>query len=254
MEHIKNLYNNRLSLLGAKPGVGKIDLAVNLTLELALKNNKSVLFFAFDGPSTYYTKIFLSCMLNINFQSIEKYIEPVKGSRYHNITKVDKDSYFKILETLYKSEIYMYNREFLLNDILDYIKGFKEETNIDFIVIDNLEILNKMYNCKNEDDIEILLQKLEKLSYEENIPILILTSLNYKKEFIKLNLLDNFKYSENILKYFNIITLLDADYITSKKNIYKDLYIFKDNKIEKINIKHNRETRKMQVVELEVEY
>ena len=42
MEKIKDLYNSRLSLLGAKPGVGKVDLVINLIQELAIKNNKSI--------------------------------------------------------------------------------------------------------------------------------------------------------------------------------------------------------------------
>lgn len=252
MESIKNLYNNGLSLLGAKPGIGKIDLAINLTLELALNSNKSILFLGFDGSFSWYTKIFLSSMLGVNYRNIEKYLEPLKASRDFNIIKIDKDKYFKVLDTLVKSEIYLETKDnYAVIDILDYIKFFKSEHNLDLIIIDNLEILNKMYNCKNEDDIEILLQKLEKLSYEENIPILILTSLDYKRTFFKFNLLDNFKYSLNILKYFNVITLLDTDYITSKKNVYKDLYIIKDNKTNKITIEHNRETRKMRVVDIE---
>ena len=148
----------------------------------------------------------------------------------------------------------MHNKtSYFPNGILDYIKYFKCEYNLDLIVIDNLEILNNIYGCKNEEDLEILIQKLEKLSFEENVPILILTSLDYKKSFIKINLLDNFKYSEHILKYFNVISLLDSDYITSKKIVYKELYILKDNKVDKLNIKHNRETKQMEVVEIEIE-
>lgn len=253
MEKIKDLYNTRLSLLGAKIGIGKIDLAINLIEELAIKNNRTILFFAFDGPSNWYTRIFLSSMLNIDFGSIEKYIEPLKGSRYHNITKINQEAYFKALESLYKSGIYMYNREFFTNGILEFIKDFKTENNLDLIVIDNLEILIKMYNCQNEENIEELLKKLEKLSYAENVPILILTSLDYKKEFIKLNLLDSFKYTQNILKYFNVISILEASYLTSKTVVYKDLYILKDNEIKKLNIEHNRETKKMHIVEIETE-
>lgn len=253
MEKIKDLYNTRLSLLGAKIGIGKIDLAINLIEELAIKNNRTILFFAFDGPSNWYTRIFLSSMLNVDFGSIEKYIEPLKRSRYHNITKVNQEAYFKALENLYKSGIYMYNREFFPNGIIEFIKDIKTENNLDLIVIDNLEILIKMYNCQNEEDIEELLKKLEKLSYEENVPILILTSLDYKKESIKLNLLDSFKYTQNILKYFNIISILDASYLTSKTVVYKDLYILKYNEIKKLNIEHNRETKKMHIVEIETE-
>ncbi len=254
MEKIKNLYNSRLSLLGAKPGVGKVDFAINLIQELAIKNNKSILFFGFDGPANWYIETFLASMLNVNYRYLEKYVEPLKVSRDYNIAKIKEDEYFKALEKLYKSEIYMHNKtSYFPNGILDYIKYFKSEYNLDLIVIDNLEILNNMYGCENEEDLEILIQKLEKFSFEQNVPILILTSLDYKKSFIKINLLDNFKYSENILKYFNVISLLDSDYITSKKIVYKELYIIKDNKVDKLNIKHNRETKQTEVVEIEIE-
>ena len=47
--------------------------------------------------------------------------------------------------------------------------------------------------------------------------------------------------------------MLDSDYITSKKIVYKELYIIKDNKVDKLNIKHNRETKQTEVVEIEIE-
>jgi len=146
-----------LIILGARPGMGKSMLALNVALELASKS-KNVLYFTNEERSNI--SFSLSCLTRILLRNIDCY--EITGKEFLKIQEAKK--YLKSMPLMFASDdmIHCAQKE---NDSLDLV-----------IILDCLQEITSRNSLLN------IMTRLKELSIELNVPIIITSKLSRKPE------------------------------------------------------------------------
>lgn len=162
------LHNQELTIIGARPGVGKTTLALQLAENIA-KKDKNVLFISLEMSDN---------------QLIQKMIARegnVKSYRMRRGTLEDKD-WEKIANTVGKLSELKFNTNSKIRNIqgLEVLaRKLKNQNKLDLLIIDYIQLLRnkEKFNCR-EQEVADISRRLKLLSLELDIPIIALCQLN----------------------------------------------------------------------------
>lgn len=162
------LHNQELTIIGARPGVGKTTLALQLAENIA-KKDKNVLFISLEMSDN---------------QLIQKMIARegnVKSYRMRRGTLEDTD-WEKIANTVGKLSELKFNTNSKVRNIqgLEVLaRKLKNQDKLDLLIIDYIQLLRnkEKFNCR-EQEVADISRRLKLLSLELDIPIIALCQLN----------------------------------------------------------------------------
>lgn len=167
------LQDGDLMILGARPSVGKTAFAVQLALEVALRNKDSkahVAVFSLEMPARQLMGRMTSSLSMVGYNKIKK------GT---NIT----DEYNRINEsasTLKRLNIHTNdNGSITMPEIYRICRNLKKDDKLDFIVIDYLQLINSTSKSDNrQQEVSKMSRQLKQLAREMEVPILALSQLS----------------------------------------------------------------------------
>lgn len=162
------LHNQELTIIGARPGVGKTTLALQIA-EYISQKTKEVLFISLEMSDQQL------------IQKMISNIGKVKGYRMKSGTLEDSD-WAKICEASNKLSKLKFNINANVRTIQQIeilAKKLKYSNKLDLLIIDYIQLLKseEKYNIR-EQEVADISRRLKLLSLEINIPIIALCQLN----------------------------------------------------------------------------
>ena len=162
------LHNQELTIIGARPGVGKTTLALQLAENIA-KKNKNVLFISLEMSDN---------------QLIQKMIARegnVQSYRMRRGTLEDSD-WEKIANTVEELSKLKFNTNSNIRNIQELevlARKLKNKDKLDLLIIDYIQLLrNKEKFSSREQEVADISRRLKLLGLELDIPIIALCQLN----------------------------------------------------------------------------
>ena len=165
---ICGLHGGELSILGARPAVGKTTLALQIALNIA-KRGKNVVFISLEMSDV---------------QLIFKIISQISGVKLYDMRRGQllDEHWKKIGEASTQIQdlpLKIISSTNSLPEIVNIIRRMKNQGKLDFVVIDYLQLIrnNSKYNSR-EQEVADISRTLKLLTLELNIPIMALCQLN----------------------------------------------------------------------------
>lgn len=159
---IKGLNKYNLIVIGSRPAMGKTSFALNVAVNVAVKQEKTVAIFSLENSAIECVNRILSIEAMVNTEKIRD-------------NKFDENEANKIKNAkneLENKSIYIDDTPAMsLNDIREKCIKLKQEKNIELIIIDYLQLIS--YIDKRNACLE-----LKKLSQKLDIPIMVISQLN----------------------------------------------------------------------------
>lgn len=165
---ICGLHGGELTILGARPAVGKTTLALQIALNIA-KRGKKVAFISLEMSDT---------------QLIFKIISQISQVKLYDMRRglLQEEHWKKIGEAstqIQNLPLKIISNTNSLSDIVNIVRRMKNQDNLDFLVIDYLQLIRNSgkYNSR-EQEVADISRTLKLLTLELNIPIMALCQLN----------------------------------------------------------------------------
>ena len=261
LDKLVNVDKPQLILLGARPGMGKSTLALNLGTNIALHQNIPVLFFSLEEnylnsnmKELNYDELMkksddlpFSCLTEKIISSEEMirkdYFMRIRNS-YSCAEKeldIDKNEFKQKVNSginkIKKSKFFIKDKApITIDEILLTIEEYVKCERVKFVIIDYLQLIqydkSKLMSRDNET-IDII-KKLKEISKKLKITILVTSQLSHDTEYRTNHrpILSDIRNNEIKLKIFDIILFLYRDEYynpdTEMKNI-AELYVEKNN-------------------------
>lgn len=237
----ESVLDNKLSVIASRPMCGKMNMLLYILEEFGINQKKRINLFNLDANNTWYTINLISLLSELSKEEIHYCFYPCnkesKGKQ-----GIDRDKFVDTIETLRKSNIYMCDFNFILDentDIIDYI--LEEEIELkpgDFIIINSFDELVQ----KSKYPIEEILLKLYYCAKYEVCHIIILSNVKREAEERKRPKLTDINFYHDLKDFVDNFILSwkefpDKEEITYKisnreeYSTYKFKYNFFNNKI-----------------------
>lgn len=261
LDNVINLNEGELTVIAARPAMGKTTFALNIINNIVFKQNIPTLLFSLESSKDFiidkmidasyvaFKKEYMDSkekiidkMLSINSKIDAKKIERTKMNNNKIkimgdlLTSKEQEQLDIYLKKLYNSKLFISDITYTIDNICKTSREFKTKKNIKIIVIDYLQLIefDKEGLLNREDEILEILRKLEALAKELNIPIVITSQLPQKLELRenKRPIISDFGESkEGILKYNDKILFLyrDSYYDCSKASNTTEVIVAKNN-------------------------
>ena len=162
------LHNQELTIIGARPGVGKTTLALQLAENIA-KKGKNVLFLSLEMSDTQIIQKMIARIGN------------VQSYRMRRGTLEDSD-WERIANTAEELSKLKFNTNSNIRNIQELevlARKLKNKDKLDLLIIDYIQLLrNKEKFSSREQEVADISRRLKLLSLELDIPIIALCQLN----------------------------------------------------------------------------
>lgn len=171
------LHNEELTIVAARPGIGKTQFALAMAKNIA-KNRNNVLLFSREMGDTVLGNRFLS-----NLTGIEGHrIRTARNLTDREIEKLEEEVR-KINEIKNTSNIILNTTAATIQEIRSIVRELTYQEKIDLVIVDYIGLVTVM-NEKSErkSELEYISRQFKLMSIEYNIPILVLSQLNRNSE------------------------------------------------------------------------
>ena len=165
---ICGLHNQELTIIGARPGVGKTTLALQIVEKIAT-NGKNVLFISLEMSETQLLQKMIARDGNIN--SYKMKMGTLEDEDFTTITEV--------ASKLSQMPISINTKIRNVQQIELQCRKLKNKDKLDLVVIDYIQLLksNEKFNIR-EQEVADISRRLKLLSLELDVPIIALCQLN----------------------------------------------------------------------------
>lgn len=205
---IYGLGSGQLILIGARPGMGKTSLALNISQNVAA--HKPVLFYSFEMLAIDLTHRVLSAMANVESWKIK-------------FGKMDDDERLRVDKAIEKYKLFkLYFADRLnLDKMVNSIKSFHIREPIGLVVVDYLQLV--LSETKERRDLEVgnISRTLKNIALDLKIPVLALSQLNRALEYRqnKCPMLADLKESGSIEQDSDIVMFIHQEEGEKNTNI-----------------------------------
>lgn len=157
-----------LTLVGARPGMGKTAFAINMAIHNAIERKKTIAYFSLELERDQLVQRMLAQMSGIDLKKLKQGI--LKDEDWKYLTKATED--------IFKTNIFIDDSAVLtIDEIKETVKKLKkEQCCLDLVIIDYFQLMERHTN----DFIELV-----DLAKECNCQIVILSQLNKDLEYRK---------------------------------------------------------------------
>jgi replicative DNA helicase len=155
-----------ITVIGARPGMGKTSLFANIIADAAVRNNVPTVIFDLENSKRLYVCRLAAVIENSQFHEI-----------YKNKQKVNPET----IDLLKAAPVYIDDHNYSISELIYRIRRIKQEKGVELVLIDNLQmIMPGKENERNyrERQIGIIIQELKKAARELNIAIIISSQLS----------------------------------------------------------------------------
>lgn len=161
------LYPGELVVIGARPGMGKTQLATNIALEISKAS--AVLYFSFDLTPELLTLRILSALTAI----------PVARLLKNELTPKERKSLETISGNLLERDMAISDSAYDSMDAMrNQIAHYKNRSDIRLVVIDYLHLMNlKGFRENRHQEISYICRELKNIAKAESICIVLLSQL-----------------------------------------------------------------------------
>lgn len=159
-----------LIVIGARPGMGKSAYAMELA-KCGAKHNHPTLVFSLEMANIQLHTRLVANELEINAHALRK----------HQLSEQDWSKIFNSNE-IENMPLYYEDNTFDLNGIISKSRIAKKELEIEFIIIDYLQLIEAKGKAEGNEKISFISRRLKMLAKELNVPIVVLSQLSRKVE------------------------------------------------------------------------
>ncbi len=201
-----------LIILAARPSMGKTALALQLTLNAAMKGQKPVAFFSLEMNSVQLVMRMLSSLTRINLKNL-------------SAMKQSMDTIVKGMSRLSPLPIYFDDAPSLsIMEMRSKCRRLKAEHNIELVVVDYLQLIQSVKAESREREISIISSTLKQIARELEIPVLALAQLNRSVETRsgkdKVPLLSDLRESGSIEQDADVVMFINRpEYYETKEEV-----------------------------------
>lgn len=230
------LQEGDLIILAARPSVGKTAFALNLAMNIILRN-KSVVFFSLEMPAEQLMQRMLSAISNVNNY---RFKEP------SSLTKDEKEKILVAYDRIKDKKLFIDDSGSIkLNEIIWKSKKLKEKEQLDLIIIDYMQLIPiDTYGSGNrQQEVSKISRSLKQLARELNVPIISLSQLNRRVEEreSKKPMMSDLRESGSIEQDADIIAFLYRDdYYNKHDKENEEKYSNKHQHLTELNIAKHR--------------
>ncbi|MDO5015217.1 MAG: replicative DNA helicase [Clostridia bacterium] len=164
---LTGLNKSDLIVVGARPAMGKTSFALNIAKNVALKENKKVLFFSLEMSKEQLAERVLST---------EAQIDSFKF-RTGNFNDSDWVGISKTAEKLLSAPLFFDDTsEITIGEMKSKVRALKD---VDLVVIDYIQLMKSARRIDNRvQEVSEITRSLKIMAKELNIPVLVLAQLN----------------------------------------------------------------------------
>jgi replicative DNA helicase len=164
------LHKGNLIVIGARAGVGKTAMALNIINNVVVKNNKKVIFFSLEMPKEEIMHRLYSINTQIDGMAL----------RTGNLKSGDFQKIKNAKETYDKSNLYIDdNSSLTVKKMLLKARKFQRKNGLDLIVIDYLQFIRPNIKGGNRFlEVGEIARELKQMARQLNIPVVVLAQLN----------------------------------------------------------------------------
>jgi replicative DNA helicase len=161
-----------LSIIAARPSVGKTAFALNLAANAALLGDRKVAFFSLEMPSDQLSLRLLASEAKLDWRKLTQ----------GQLGRYEWDKIASHAERISKAQIWL-DDNFVLTpvELRSKCRKIQRETGLDLVVIDYLQLMHAPSDRKGqsrEQEIATISRSLKALANELKIPIVALSQLN----------------------------------------------------------------------------
>lgn len=204
----------QLILLGARPAMGKSAFAVNLVVNVASKNKKgraTVAMFSLEMPQEQLVERMIASDSKISLKNIKRgYLKEAEWVRIQTAcTRLNNLNIYFSDET-----------DLTVNKIKSVCRQLKEQDDLDFVVIDYLQLIKSEGGNSLNEEVGKISRALKLMALELNVPILALSQLSraIEKRDDKRPIMADLRDSGSIEQDADIIMFLYRDDYYNKQN------------------------------------
>lgn len=160
-----------LHIIGARPGVGKSAFALYITLLMSQYSRG--LFFSLEMPLKQIIQRIISSQSKIELEML------TNKDRFNTLDSEQK-KLVKVLfdKILKKSELKLYDGNFKIDELEEYIKNEKEINGVDFIVVDYLQLVKSNKTSSRYEQITDISIRLKQIAKDYDIAVIALSQLS----------------------------------------------------------------------------
>lgn len=169
------LQNGDLIILAARPSVGKTAFALNLAMNVIVRN-KSVAFFSLEMPAEQLMQRMISSLSYVNNY---KFKEPTK------LIKEEKEKILAAFEKIKDKKLFIDDSGSIkLDEIIWKSRKLKEKEQLDLIIIDYMQLIptDSWGGGNRQQEVSKISRSLKQLARELDVPIIALSQLNRRVE------------------------------------------------------------------------
>lgn len=235
IDQIKNtVLQSKITVIASRPMSGRVNMLLYLLDSFGIKQSETIKLYNLVDSSIWYTMKMISFVSGISYDIVHQCFYPCHYAGKGKNNSIDKELFMGAIEKLQKSNIYMYDFDYVLeNDIIEQIleQETDRKTN-QFIVINNFEELVKQskYDAK-----ELLSQLYDYAKYEE-VHIILMENVKREAEeqaSYDMSYIDSYQELKGFVDSFILTRRIDYQN-EIELNIYtrdnEDTYHFKYNK------------------------
>lgn len=170
---IVGLEDTSLTILAARPAMGKTAVAIQIAQNMAMIGNKKVAFFSLEMGSNQIIKRLLS-----NYTETDSY--RIKNAFYKN--QIEFDTFATKAESLKTENIIIIDNLFSIDKIETKALELKNKLGIDIVIIDYLQLINTKVGENQTAKVSDISRRLKQLAMSLKVPVLALSQLSRSVE------------------------------------------------------------------------
>ena len=163
-----------LHIIGARPGVGKSAFALYIALMMAQFSRG--LFFSLEMPLKQIAQRIISNQTRIELDKL------TNKEKFKELTADEKELVNVLFKKLLrKSNLILYDGNFKIDELEEYIKNEKEINGLDYIVVDYLQLVKSNKSSRYEQITDVSI-KLKQIAKDYDIAVIALSQLSREIE------------------------------------------------------------------------
>ena len=165
-----NFTKRDLHIIGARPGVGKSAFALYIALMMAQFSRG--LFFSLEMPLKQIAQRIISNQTRIELDKL------ANKEKFKELTADEKELVNVLFKKLLrKSNLILYDGNFKIDELEEYIKNEKEINGLDYIVVDYLQLVKSSKSSRYEQITEVSI-RLKQIAKDYDIAVIALSQLS----------------------------------------------------------------------------
>ena len=177
---LDGLKSGEVTLIGARPAMGKTSFAINITCNLAInfyrkhqeneQDNRCVVYIGMEYMPREFARKLISLQSHIPFYQLR-----IGDELNENFDKIQNAK-----RTLKELPIYYVDDVSSIDDIEGKLHKIEQEKQIGCVVIDYLQLFGSEYQTK--EDYSIIMLQIKELAVNFNVPVIVLSQLKRELE------------------------------------------------------------------------